>query len=228
MGGSPFEADLSLRLGPLPVTRPVVMTWGLMAAIAAVCWLGTRRLRVRPGRLQSALEILVGALASQVRDVLRQDPQPFLPLLGTLFIFLAVANLSAIVPGLEPPTAHLETPAALALIVFLSVHFYGVRSQGLGKYLGHYLKPNPVMLPLHVLSEITRTFSLMVRLFGNVMSHEFIIGIVISLAGFLVPVPLMALSVLIGIVQAYIFTILATVYVGAAVGNADHEGRQTP
>lgn len=223
MGRSPFEAEVILQLGPVPVTRPVVTTWVLVAGLALLCWLGTRRASVHAGRLQGALEIVVEVLSGQLRDVLRRDPAPFLPLLGTLFLFVLAANLSAIVPGVQPPTAHLETPAALALTVFLAVHFYGVRAQGLGGYLKHYLRPNPLLLPLHVLSEFTRTFSLMVRLFGNVMSHELILAIVVSLAGLLVPVPLMALSLLIGIIQAYIFTILAAVFVGAAVGGREQE-----
>jgi F-type H+-transporting ATPase subunit a len=141
-----------------------------------------------------------------------------LPILGTLFLFIVVANLSALVPGVKAPTASLETPAALAIVVFLSAHFYGICEQGLKKYLASYLKPNPLMLPLNVLSEITRTFSLMVRLFGNMMSHELVIGIVATIAGLLVPIPFMALGILVGVIQAYIFAILATVFVGAAVG----------
>jgi F-type H+-transporting ATPase subunit a len=144
-------------------------------------------------------------------------------LLGTLFVFLVFANLSAVVPGMKPPTGHIETPAALALIVFLSVHYFGIRSRGWLQYVRRYVRPNPLLLPLNVLSEITRTFSLMVRLFGNMMSHEFVIAIVVFLAGLFLPIPFMLLGILIGIIQAYIFTVLATVFIGAAVGSAEVE-----
>ena len=142
-------------------------------------------------------------------------------MLGTLFIFLVVANLSGVLPGVEAPTGKLETPAALALIVFFSVHYFGVRARGFGGYLASFAEPKLMMLPLNILSEVTRTFSLMIRLFGNVMSGEFIIALVVALAGLFVPIPLMVLEILVGLVQAYIFTILATVFIGAAVGSVE-------
>ncbi|RTL91221.1 MAG: ATP synthase F0 subunit A, partial [Bradyrhizobiaceae bacterium] len=159
------------------------------------------------------------SVAGQIEDVIRKDARPFLPLLGTLIIFLVVANLSGVLPGVEAPTSKIETPAALALIVFFSVHYFGVRERGLRGYLASFAEPKLIMLPLNILSEITRTFSLMVRLFGNIMSGEFIIGLVVALAGLFVPIPLMALEILVGLVQAYIFTVLATVFIGAAVGS---------
>ena len=134
-----------------------------------------------------------------------------------------VANLSAIVPGTAPPTGHLETPAVLAVIVFFSVHYFGIRARGVVEYARRYTKPNVLLLPLNVLSEITRTFSLMIRLFGNIMSHEFILAIVVFLAGLLLPIPFMLLGILIGVIQAYIFTVLAAVFIGAAVGSLEAE-----
>ena len=128
-------------------------------------------------------------IAQQIEDVIRKDPRPFLPLLGTLFIFLVAANLSGILPGVEAPTGKLETPAALALIVFFSVHYFGVRARGFRGYLASFAEPKLIMLPLNILSEVTRTFSLMVRLFGNVMSGEFVIALVVALAGLFVPDP---------------------------------------
>jgi len=220
---SPLAPDVVFALGPVPITRPVVTTWVIMALLVGLSWLALRRARIHPGPLQAALEIVVETATQQVSDVIRRDATPFLPLLGTLFIFLVCANLSAVLPGVEPPTGHLETPAALAVIVFLSVHVYGIRSRGLLAYLRHYLRPNPLLLPLNVLAEITRTFSLMVRLFGNMMSHEFVIAIVVFMAGLLLPVPFMLLAILIGIIQAYIFTVLAAVFIGAAVGSVEVE-----
>jgi F-type H+-transporting ATPase subunit a len=131
------------------------------------------------------------------------------------------ANLSGVVPGVQAPTARLETPAALALIVFVSVHYFGVRARGPLGYLASFAKPKLIMLPLNIISEVTRTFSLMVRLFGNVMSGEFVIALVVSLAGLFLPIPFMAIEILLGLVQAYIFTVLATVFIGAAVGSVE-------
>ena len=215
---SPLATKVLFHLGPVEISRPVVTTWAIIAALGIASYTGTRKMSVRPGRWQTVLEGLVDVLGQQIRDVVRTDPEPFLPLIGTLFVFIAAANLSGLLPGVKPPTASVETPAALALVVFFSVHAYGIRAQGVGRYLKSYLEPNPLLLPLNVLSELTRTFSLMIRLFGNVMSHELIVGIVVALAGLLVPIPFMALTILVSLVQAYIFSILATVFVGAAVG----------
>ena len=194
MGSSPLAPEILFHVGPVPVSRTVATTWAIMAILVAGSWLIMRRARVQAGSAQTVLEILVEALADQTREVLRRDPWPYLPLLGTLFIFLVFANLSAIVPGTKPPTGHIETPAALALIVFFSIHFFGIRSRGLAAYAGRYIRPNPLLLPLNVLAEITRTFSLMVRLFGNIMSHEFVIAIVVFLVGLFVPIPFMLLG----------------------------------
>ncbi|MGO9673002.1 MAG: F0F1 ATP synthase subunit A [Methylocella sp.] len=220
MQPSPLASTVLFHLGPVAITRPVVTTWGIMLVLAVACRLATRRLALRPERLQIVLELLVAGIAQQIEDVIRKDARPYLPLLGTLFIFLVTANLSGVLPGVEAPTAKIETPAALALIVFFSVHYFGVRARGLGGYLASLAEPKLIMLPLNIISEVTRTFSLMVRLFGNVMSGEFVIALVVGLAGLFVPIPLMALEILVGLVQAYIFTVLATVFIGAAVGAA--------
>lgn len=218
MDASPLTPDILFHLGPVPISRPVVTTWAIMVGLTIFLVVALRRPRLDAGPLQAALEIVVTTIADQLRAILGRDPWPFLPLLGSLFLFLCLANLAAIVPGASPPTGHIETPAALAMIVFVSVHVFGVRARGVGRYLRHYVEPNPFLLPLNVLSELTRTFSLMIRLFGNMMSHEFVIAIVVFLAGLLVPIPFLLLGILIGIIQAYIFTVLATVYTAAAVG----------
>ena len=219
MQSSPLTSTLLFHIGPVAITRPVVTTWIIIAALAIICRSVTRRLAILPDGRQAVLEGIVTGITGQIEDVIRKDPRPFLPLVGTLFIFLVVANLSGILPGVEAPTSKIETPAALALIVFFSVHYFGVRARGLRGYLASFAEPKLIMLPLNILSEITRTFSLMVRLFGNVMSGEFIIGLVVALAGLFVPIPLMALEILVGLVQAYIFTVLATVFIGAAVSS---------
>lgn len=217
MASYPLASAILFHLGPLVITRPVVTTWAIIAMLALGSWVVTRRFALHPDRRQATLELIVTGIIGQVEEVTRKDARPFLPILGTLFIFLVAANLSGVLPGVEAPTGTLETPAALALIVFASVHFFGVRARGLFGYLASFAQPRLIMLPLNVVSEITRTFSLMVRLFGNVMSGEFVIALIVGLAGLFVPIPLMALEILIGLVQAYIFTVLAAVFIGAAV-----------
>jgi F-type H+-transporting ATPase subunit a len=186
MSHSPLAASVLLHIGPIALTETVVTTWLLMGALAIACWLATRRMSVVPGNLQVILEISVGAIEEQIRSIVNREPSDFLPLLGTLFIFLVVANLAGVLPGVHAPIASIETPAALAAIMFLSVHFFGLRLRGIKGYLSGYLQPNPLLLPLNILSEFTRSFSLMMRLFGNIMSDELVIAIVVTLAGLLV------------------------------------------
>jgi F-type H+-transporting ATPase subunit a len=218
---SPLASAVLFHLGPVAITRPVVTTWAIMAVLTLGSWFVTRRLTLHPNRRQAVVELVVTGIMGQVEEVIRKDPRPFLPILGTLFIFLVAANLSGVVPAVQAPTGTLETPAALALIVFGSVHFFGLRARGPLGYLASFAKPKAIMLPLNIVSEITRTFSLMIRLFGNVMSGEFIIALIVGLSGLFVPIPLMALEILVGLVQAYIFTTLATVFIGAAVDTAE-------
>ena len=156
-------------------------------------------------------------IAAQVRNTMSVEPAPYLPLIGTLFLFIFTANWSSLVPGIEPPTAHLETDAALALIVFLATIWFGIRSRGMRGFMATFAEPSVLMVPLNLIETVTRTFSLVVRLFGNVMSGVFVIGIVLSLVGLLVPIPLMALELLTGAVQAYIFSVLAMVFIGSVI-----------
>jgi F-type H+-transporting ATPase subunit a len=153
----------------------------------------------------------------QISSTMRADPARYRAFIGTLFGFIFVANWSSLIPGVEPPTAHIETDAALALMVFVAVIWFGIRAGGVRGYLASFAWPNPVMIPLNFVESLTRTFSLLVRLFGNVMSGVFVIGIVLSLAGLLVPIPLMALDMLTGAVQAYIFAVLAMVFIAGVV-----------
>ncbi len=211
-------------VGPIPITAPVVVTWGLMAALSLVGFFATRRLTLSPSRYQAMLELTVGAIEDQIRGTMCAAPQRYLPMIGTLFLFILTANWSSLIPGIEPPTAHLETDAALGLIVFCSIIYFGIRARGVRGYLRTFAEPTIFMIPLNLVENLTRTFSLIVRLFGNVMSGVFIIGIVLSLAGLLVPIPLMALELLIGAIQAYIFTVLAMVFIGSAVGGERGDG----
>ncbi|MBS0517394.1 MAG: F0F1 ATP synthase subunit A [Proteobacteria bacterium] len=217
---SPLSTKTVFSIGPVPITQPVVVTWGLIAFLALAAVFLTRRLSLVPSRRQAAVELVVDALANLVRDTMRVEPAPYVALLGTIFLFILTANWSSLVPGIEPPTAHIETDAALAIIVFFAVIYFGIRAGGVVAYLKTFAQPTILMVPLNVVETFTRTFSLIVRLFGNVMSGVFVIGIVLSLAGLLVPIPLMALDLLTGAVQAYIFTVLAMVFIGGAVSEA--------
>lgn len=217
MIGSPLVTTTLFLVGPAAVTTPVVVTWGLMSAIGFASFIATRFLAIKPTPWQAALELFLGAIEDQIRETMRAAPQPYVPFLGTLFLFILVANWSSLIPGIEPPTAHIETDAALALIVFFAVLYFGIRARGFIGFLKTFAEPSIVMIPLNIVETFTRTFSLLVRLFGNVMSGVFIVAIVLSLAGLIVPIPLMALDLLTGAVQAYIFTVLATVFIGGAV-----------
>jgi len=227
MIGSPLRLEPVFSIGPVPITEPVLVTWGIMLLIGGFAALVTRRLTLDPSRTQAVLEAVVGGIDDQIRGTMQVDPTPYRTLIGTIFLYLLVANWSSLVPGIEPPTAHLETDAALAFIVFGATIFYGIGTRGLGGYLKTFAEPSWVMIPLNLVEQVTRTFSLIVRLFGNIMSGVFVVGIVLTLAGLLVPIPLMALDLLTGAVQAYIFAVLATVFIGAAVGERRGVADQT-
>ena len=221
---SPLTLEPLFHLGPVEVTEPVVVSWAVIAILGLGAALATRRLELVPSRGQALLELLVSTIDSQIRDTMQTDPAPFRALIGSIFLFTLASNWSSLVPGIEPATAHIETDAAMALIVFVATIAWGIRVRGLGGYLATYAEPTWVMIPLNVVEQFTRTFSLIVRLFGNVMSGVFIIGIILTLAGLIVPIPLMALDLLTGAVQAYIFAVLATVFIGAAVGERHKPG----
>lgn len=214
---SPLAEPTLFHVGPVPFTETMLTSVAITAALGGASALIGRRLSVRPGRLQAATEVVVAAIGDQIRAILRRDPAPYLPLLGTLFLFLVTANCAGVLPMVHAPTERIETPLALALIVFFSVAGYGVRANGLLGYLKHFLEPSPLLAPIHLLSQATRTFSLMMRLLGNIMSHGLVLAVVVSVAGLLVPIPVMAFALFVGVVQSYIFTVLAAVYVGAAI-----------
>ncbi len=202
----------------------ILFTWLVMALLAGGSWLVTRRLSSGADipRWQNLLESIITLLLGQIRDVTRQEPRRFLPFIGTLFVFIAICNLLAIIPGFQPPTGSLSTTAALASCVFVAVPLYGIGDSGLGGYLKNYIKPTPMMLPFNVSGEISRTLALAVRLFGNVMSGAMIGGILLAIAPLIFPVIMQMLGLLTGMVQAYIFAILAAVYIAA--GLKVHEG----
>ena len=199
------------------ISETVITTWSVMAFLFLASWLTTRRMQQSPGPWQTALEGVVSAIEDTISAVAPQYANRLLPFVGTLWLFLAVANLVGILPGLHGPTADLSTTAALAVLVFLSVHWYGIRIHGLRAYLRHYLEPNPIMLPFHIISEISRTVALAVRLFGNIFSLEMAALLVLLVAGFLVPVPVLMLHIVEALVQAYIFGMLALIYIAGGI-----------
>ena len=196
----------------------IVFTWGLMFVLAVGSKLITRNLstELKRSRWQNLLEIVITNIEKQIEEVGLKRPEKYIGFLGTLFLFVALAALCTIIPGYEPPTASLSTTAALALSVFVAVPLFGIEEQGLGDYLKSYTKPTFIMLPFNIISELSRTLALAVRLFGNMMSGAMIIGILLTITPFIFPVIMTALGLLTGMVQAYIFSILAAVYIAAA------------
>ncbi|RBP09690.1 ATP synthase F0 subcomplex A subunit [Roseiarcus fermentans] len=221
---SPLSLEPLFLLGPVGITEPVVVSWAIILLLGLGSALATRRLRLVPSKGQALLELVVATIDDQIRGTMQTDPAPFRALIGSIFLFTLASNWSSLIPGVEPATAHIETDAAMALIVFVATVAWGIRVRGLGGYLATFAEPTWVMIPLNIVEQFTRTFSLIIRLFGNVMSGVFIIGIILTLAGLLVPIPLMALDLLTGAVQAYIFAVLATVFIGAAVGERRKAG----
>jgi F-type H+-transporting ATPase subunit a len=195
----------------------VTTTWLLMVVIGLGAYSMTRRLRIEPTSRQTALEGIVAGIEHAIAEMAPQHTGQLLPFIGTLWVYLVIANLTGLIPGLESPTRDLSATAGLAILVFLSVHWYGIRILGLKRYLRHYLAPSPILLPFHIISEITRTIALAVRLFGNIMSLEMTALLVLLVAGFLAPVPILMLHIVEALVQAYIFGMLALTYVAGAL-----------
>ena len=219
------ESVIAFQIGPFAITSIVVTTWGIMLLLGVFCWLATRRLALDPGPLQTMLEGVVSAIEESIAAVLPERAQLVLPFIGTLWIYIVFANMTGLIPHLHSPTGNLSVTAGLALLVFLSVHWFGIRSEGLRRYLRHYLSPTPILLPFHLISEITRTVALAVRLFGNIMSLEMAALLVLLVAGLLVPVPLLMLHIVEGLVQAYIFGMLALIYVAGAMQSQQNSER---
>jgi F-type H+-transporting ATPase subunit a len=220
-----FETVL-FNLGPLPISQTVVTTWAVMLCLLLISWLSARRLKLEPGPWQVALEGVVGAIQDAIDAVLPQHALIVLPFVGSLWIFAVFANLIGIIPGLHGPTADLSTTSALALLVFLSVHWYGIRIHGLRRYVRHYLEPNPILLPFHIVSEISRTIALAVRLFGNIFSLEMAALLILLVAGFLVPVPVLLLHIVEALVQAYIFGMLALIYIAGGIQSLEMKQKE--
>ena len=229
MNISPDQTIL-LDLGVVQINATLVYTWLTIALLAGLARWATRNLSTT-GELspwQNLLEVLVEGVQHQIQDIARQDPGPFLPFIATLFLFIAACTLLAIVPGYEPPTGSLSTTTALALSVFCAVPFYGVRRHGWRGFLHLYLEPTPLMLPLNIIGELARTVALAVRLYGNVMSGAVVGAILLLITPLAFPALMHALELLTGLIQAYIFAVLATVFIAAATAAQDQTANPSP
>ncbi len=214
---NPLVAEPLLTVGPIVLTETVITTWGLMLALVVLSAAISRRLRLEPGGWQTAVEGVIGVIEAAISQVLPQEQtRQVLPFVATLWIYLVFANLLGLIPGLHSPTGDLGATSALAILVFLSVHWFGVRADGL-RYLRHYVRPTPLLLPFHLISEVTRTVALAVRLFGNIMSLEMAALLILWVAGLLAPVPILMLHIVEALVQAYIFGMLALVYIAGGL-----------
>jgi F-type H+-transporting ATPase subunit a len=204
--------------GFVKLNGTIVFTWAVMLVLVVGAKLVTRKLStdLKRSRWQNFLEMIVTSIVNQIEEVGISHPETYLGFLGTLFLFTAAASLFTVIPGYEPPTGSLSTTAALALCVFVAVPLFGVKEHGLGGYLKSYVEPTPLMLPFNIISEVSRTLALAVRLFGNMMSGVMIIGILLTVTPFIFPIVMTTLGLLTGMVQAYIFGVLAAVYIAAA------------
>ncbi|MGG7645914.1 F0F1 ATP synthase subunit A [Rhodovulum sp. YNF3179] len=214
----------------LALNATVVFTWGVMALLVLISWAITARLSegTRISRWQVMLEVVVETIRDQIADVGADRPARYLPFIGTLFLFIAASNLLAVVPGFRPPTGSLSTTVALAACVLVAVPLFAITERGLRGYLGSYVRPTVLMLPFNVIGEVSRTIALAIRLYGNVMSGTVIAGILISVAPFFFPVLMQLLGLLTGLIQAYIFAVLAMVYIASAARTRPAEAAGTP
>jgi len=209
----------------IKINATLVYTWLVMSILVIGSWLVTRRLSmdIQCPRWQTLLEVVVSTIRDQIKEIAHENPGHYLAFIGTLFLFIGLSNLLIIFPGYVAPTSSLTTTTALAICVFIAVPLYGITKHGITNYLKEYFQPTFIFFPFHVMGEFTRTLALAVRLFGNIMSHDKVIAILLAVTPLFFPVVMHALGLLIGLVQAYIFSILAMVYIASAT--QAHEGK---
>ena len=212
-----MENEFSFAFGPVVINQSVITTWGIMLILTVLAWLSTRNLKMFPSSIQTIVESIVAAIDDAIVAVVPEHGRQIMPFIASLWLFLIVANLIGLIPGLHSPTRDLSVTSALAALVFFSVHWFGIRMLGLKNYLHHYLKPSPIFLPFHIISEITRSLALAIRLFGNIMSLDMAAMMILLVAGFLAPIPILMLHIIEALVQAYIFGMLALVYLASAI-----------
>jgi F-type H+-transporting ATPase subunit a len=212
-----FSPETIFSVGPLHISDTVITTWIVMAVISAISFLATRRLSIRPSAPQEIIEAAFEAVEKTVKEVLPVEPLAALPVLGTIWILIGFSNLIGLLPGLRTPTADLNTTFAFAVISYSMTHVFGIKTRGIKGYLSHYKEPTWLLLPIHLMAEVTRTIALAVRLFGNMLSGEMIAAILIGVVGFLAPIPFDLLHIVIGLIQAYIFGVLTLVFIAIGI-----------
>lgn len=217
------------QYGFFTINMTLVMTWGIMLLLVISSILITRKLKtdLRISRWQCFLEMVVTGINGQIKEVGLKQPEQYIGFIGTLFLFIAMANILIIIPWYEPPTGSLSTTAALAISVLFAVPYFGIEKSGFLGYLKSYIKPTVIMLPFNIIGEISRTLALTIRLFGNIMSGGLVVAVLLSIAPFVFPIIMTALGLLTGMVQAYIFSILATVYIAAAIQESKKKSKKT-
>lgn len=220
------DAVIYWQSGFFKLNATIVFTWLVMVLLVGGSWLITRRLSTdtHMSRWQNMLEAVVEMIQGQIREISHQPPGRYLPFIGTLFLFIVVSNILTIVPWYHPPTGSLSTTTALALCVFVAVPVYGIAQGGMVGYLKNYLQPTPFMLPFNIIGELSRTLALAVRLFGNIMSGSTVAAILLSVTPLFFPVVMQALGLITGAIQAYIFAILAMIYIASAT--RAHQGEE--
>jgi F-type H+-transporting ATPase subunit a len=217
------DAIIYWQYNGIHLNATIVFTWVVMIVLVLISWLATKNMKVGPdiSRWQIALEVIIAYIRQQIKEITQQEPDQFIPFLGSLFMFISISNLLAIVPGYHPPTGSLSTTGALAICVFFAIPIFGITKVGAKNYLKQYLEPSILMMPFNIIGEFSRTLALAVRLFGNIMSGTLIAGILLIIAPLFLPIIMQVLGLLIGQIQAYIFTILATVYIASAIQAED-------
>jgi len=212
------DAIIIFEWNGIHLNATIIFTWVVMAILFFISWMATKNLTIGPkiSRWQNFLEVIIGYIRQQVKEITQQNPDPFIPFLGSLFMFISLSGLLTIIPGFQPPTGSLSTTSALAICVFFAIPIFGIAKKGARAYFKHYLEPSIFMAPFNIIGDFSRTLALAVRLFGNVMSGTLIVAVLLIITPLFVPIVMQVLGLLIGQIQAYIFTVLATVYIASA------------
>lgn len=212
------DAIIIFQWNGIHINATIFFTWVVMVLLIFISWMATKNLTVGPkiSRWQNFLEVIVGYIRQQVREITQQNPDPYIPFLGTLFMFISISGILTIVPGFQPPTGSLSTTSALAICVFFAIPIFGIAKKGMGGYFKQYLEPSIFMMPFNIIGDFSRILALSVRLFGNMMSGTLIVAVLFIVTPLFVPIVMQVLGLLIGQIQAYIFTVLAAVYIASA------------
>lgn len=211
------QPSVVFYLGSIPVTSTVVNTWVIMAILLPLVYILTRKLSIVPRGSQHLLEMLAEFFYDLLEDNMGKEGRKYLPLVGTLFVFILFLNLAWLIPGMRPPTTDLSTTVGFAVVTIILVQLIGIKKQGLGGYIKHFFQPNPFLFPLNVIEELVKPVSLSLRLFANMFGEKTVVAVLFMLIPFLVPTPVMILGVIMGLIQALVFSLLTVVYITSFV-----------